>query len=193
MEPGDVAQQVVEAVAGDSAGGVQIDAVEGLHDLGVIGDGKVRHLSLAEALHLHVFAVVLADGHRGVDDLGDLEHVLVQGRFQLRLLLLQLRQAVRLLLHLGLDGLGLRQLAGVLLGLAHQHADLLGEGVAVGAQLVGLGNGGAALGVQFDDLVHQGQLAVLELFLDVFLNGFGIFPNESDVQHGFLSSSVIWV
>ena len=118
----------------------------------------------------------------------------MKGCLQFRLLLFQLRQTVRLLLHLGLDGLGLGQLAGVLLGLAHQHADLLAEGIAVGAQLVCLRNGGPALGVQVNDLVHQGQLGILELFLDIFLDGFGIFPNKSNVQHGVhLKINVVWL
>ena len=126
----------VEAVAGDPAGGVQIDAVEGLHDLRVIGDGELGDLGLTEALHFHVAGVVGTNGHGGIDDLGNLEHVLVEGGFQFRFHLFQLGQAVGLLLHLGLHGLSLLELAGVLLGLAHQHTDLLGEGVAVGAQPV---------------------------------------------------------
>ena len=109
---------------------------------------------------------------------------MVEGSLQLRLLLFQLRQAVCLLLHLGLDGLCLLKLAGILLGLAHQHADLLGDGIAVGAQLIRLGDGGTALGVQFDDLIHQGQLGVLEFLLDVFFDSVGIFPDKLDIQHG---------
>ena len=137
VEPGDVAQQIVEAVAGDPAGGVQIDAVEGLHDLRVVGDGEVGHLGLTEALHLHVAGVVGADGHGGVDDLGDHQHALVDLRLELRPpWLLQLRQPVGLLaLTWALTASASWQLGGVLLGLAHQHADLLGQGVAVGAQV----------------------------------------------------------
>lgn len=82
-----------------------------------------------------------------------------------------------------LHSLGLCQLGGVLLGLAHQHADLLGKGVAVGTELVGFGDGGATLGVQVNDLIYQGQLGVLKLFLDVFLDSVGIFPDETNVEH----------
>ena len=183
VEPGDVAQEVIEAVAGDAARRVQVDAAEGLHNFRVIGDGEVRGFGLAEALDLHVFAVVLANGDGGVDNLGNQQHALVELRFQLVFLLLKLGQAVRLFLHLGLDGLGLLELGGVLFGLAHEHADLLGEGVAVGAELVRLGDGGAALGVQVDDLVHQGELAVLEFLLDVLLDGLGVLPDEADIKH----------
>ena len=102
---------------------------------------------------------------------------------QLVLQLFQLRQTVGLLLDLLLHSLGFLELAGVLLGLAHQHTDLFGQGVAVAAQLVGLGNSGAALGIQVNDLVHQGQLGVLELLLDVFTNSVGIFPDKTNVEH----------
>ena len=71
VQAGNVAQQVVEAVAGHAAGGVQIDAVEALHDVHMVGDGIVGHHRLAEALDLHIVAVVGADGHAGIDHLGD--------------------------------------------------------------------------------------------------------------------------
>src|SRR5699024_2381058 len=77
MEPGNVPQEVVEALAGHPAGGVHVDAVKGLHDLSVVGDGEVGHHGVSEPLHLHVGGVVGADGHGGVDDLGDDQHDLV--------------------------------------------------------------------------------------------------------------------
>ena len=131
----------------------------------MIGDGEVRDLAFAEPLDLHVLAVVPADGHGGVDHLGDQQHVVVELLVQLRLQLLQLRQAVRLLLDLGLHGLGLFQLAGVLFGLAHQHADLLAQLIPVGAELICLRNGSPAPGIQLQDLIHQGSLASWNFFL----------------------------
>ena len=85
VEAGDVAHQVVEARAGYPAGGVHVDAVEGLHDLGVVGDFKGGGCCLAEALHLHVAGVVGADGHGGIDDVGDLEQDAADLRGQLGL------------------------------------------------------------------------------------------------------------
>ena len=111
----------------------------------------------------------------------------VQFRFQL----FQGGQALGLVGDLLLHGFGLRQLAGVLLGLAHQHAHLLAQAVAVGAELVGLLDVGTALGIQGDDLIHQGQLCVLELFLDVFLYGVRVFPDKLHVKH--VSSSLFIV
>ena len=102
---------------------------------------------------------------------------------QLGLLGLQLGQAVGVGLHLGLGLLGLRQLGGVLLGLAHEDAHLLGQAVPGGAQLLGLGHDGPVLFVQLQHLVHQGQLLVLELLLDVFFYQIGILPDQLDVQH----------
>ena len=103
---------------------------------------------------------------------------------QLRLLFLQLCQAVRLFLHLLLDSLGLRQLGGVLLGLPHQYAHLLALGVAGGAQFLGLLDGAAVLCVQLQHLIYQRELLFLKLFFDVLLHGVGIFPDEFNVQHG---------
>ena len=72
MEAGNVAHQVVEAVAGHAAGRIHVDAVEGLHDLGVVGDLKVRDYRLTETLDFHIAAVVRADGDGGINDIGDL-------------------------------------------------------------------------------------------------------------------------
>ncbi len=38
-------------------------------------------------------------------------------------------------------------------------------------------------GVQGNDLVHQGELGVLELLADVFLDDIGIFPDKFDIKH----------
>ena len=126
-------------------------------------------------------AVVGADGHAGVDHLGDRVHDLLNLGLQLGLLGFQLLQAVSLGGDLLLDFLGLGGLAGVLLGLAHQCADLLGQLVAVCAQVAGLADGGAVLGVEPDDLIDKGQLGVLELFLDVFLDSVRVFTDKTNV------------
>ena len=187
VETGNVTQQVVEAGAGDTAGGVHINAVKALHNVRVIGDGEVRHLGLAEALDLYVGGIVRADGHGGVNDLGDLEHDVVDLLVQLSFQLFQSGQPLSLIGDLLLHSLGLSQLAGVLLGLTHQHADLLAQAVAVGTELVRLLNVGPALAVQLDDLIHQRQLLVLKLLLDVFLHNVGIFPDKLNVEHSSFS------
>ena len=128
-------------------------------------------------------AVGGADGHAGVDHLGDRVHDLLDLGLQLGLLGLQLLQAVSLGRDLLLDFLGLGSLGGVFLGLAHQHADLLAECVSVGAELIRLRNGGPALGVQVQDFVYQGKLGILKLLFDIFTDGIRILPDKSDIQH----------
>ncbi len=183
VQPRDVAHQIIKAVAGDAAGGVHVDAAEALHDLRVIGDRKIGHDGLAEALNLHVGAVVRADRHGGVDDVGDVQHQRADARGAVLLQLFQLLKPLGVGLHLGLDLLGLGELGRVLFRLTHQHADLLGKAVAAGAQLAGLGDGGAVLRVELQHLVHHGQLVILKLFLDVFLDDLRIFPDKLDIQH----------
>ena len=141
----------------------------------MIGDFKVGNHGLAEALHLDVGAVVRADGNGGVDDVGDVQHEVVDLLGVLALQALQLLQALVIGLHgghvgvdLGLDG-GLFLLRG-LLQLAEQGAVCLGELIFLGAQVAGLGDGGTVETVKLDHLIHHGQLLVLELLLDVLLD-----------------------
>ena len=184
VEPGHIAQQVVEAAARDTAGGVHVYTIKALHNIDVIGDLVVGHHRLTKALDLHVGGVIGADGYGVVNDLGNDQHDLPNFLGQLGLLLLQLGQPVGVGLHLGLGLLSLGQLGGVLLGLAHQHAHLLGKGVALGPQILSGLNGVAVFLVQSNDLVHQRKLCVLELLFDVFLDDLGVFTNESNIQHG---------
>ena len=181
VEPGDIPHQVVEARAGHPARRVHVHPVEALHNIGVVGDIKLRDDGLAELLHLHVLAVVLPDGDGGVDDVGDLEHDPADLRGQLGFLLLQLGQPVGVGLHLGLGGLRLLQLGGVLLGLPHEHPHLFRQGVPGGAEAVGLGHGVPVAAVQLDHLVHQGDLLLLEFLFDVFFDRFRIVPDEFNV------------
>ena len=183
VQAGDIAHQIVEAVAGDAARRVKIDAVEGLHDLGVIRDREIGRHGLAEALHLDVAAVVRADRHGIVDDLRDAQHNLADLRLILLLELLKLGQTLGLRVDLRLDGLDLVQLGGILLRHAHELADLLGEAVALRAQVGGLADCRAVQLIQLDDLVHEGQLFLLELLLHVLPHEVGIFSYQSNIDH----------
>ena len=71
MKSGDIAHQVIKAVAGHPSGGVHINAVEPLHDFRVVRNLKVRHCRFAEPLQLHICAVIRSNGHRWIDDIGN--------------------------------------------------------------------------------------------------------------------------
>ena len=86
----------------------------------MVGHLEIRGFRLAEALHLHVAAVVGTDGYAFVDDLGDHQHDLVKGGLGLLLLSLQRGHTVGISLDggvvsvdLGLNG-GLFRLVGAL-------------------------------------------------------------------------------
>ena len=183
MEPGDVAAQVVEPVAADLVPGrVQLDAVELLHDVRVVGDGIVGHQGLPEALDLHVLGVVLADGHGGVDDLGDHQHALADLPLELHLTLVQGGHLVSHGGDLLLGGLRLVPLA-----LAHEHADPLADHVPLVAEVVAAGHRLPILLIEGDHLVHQGELLVLKLLLDVLPDQVGVRAQQLDVDHMFTS------
>ena len=183
MQAGNITQQIVETVAGYPTGCVQINAVEGFHNLGVVGNGVLGHNGVAETLHFHVAAVVRSQRYALVDNLGNHQHNLVNLCLQLALFCLQLSQTVSVFLHFFLHSLSLSQLAGVFFGLTHEHTDLLGQGIARGTQLLCLLNGSAQLLVQSNDLVYQRQLFILKLLFDVFFYQFRIFPDQFHVQH----------
>ena len=155
----------------------------------MVGDPKVWHSRLAEALHLDIAAVVRADGHAGVDHLGNGVHDLLNAGGQFLLFLLQLCHLVGVRLDGGVVGidlclqLSLLCLVGALLQLAEQRAVGLAQLVAGGLQGLHFLQGCAVLGILFDDLVHQRQLCVLKLLFDVFLNGVRVLADKFDIQH----------
>ena len=98
-----VANEVIEAVAGDAACGVHINAVEALHNLGVIGNIEIGDDGLAEALDLNVCAVIRADGDGRIDDVRDGQHDLMDTFCVVLLKTLKLGEPVGLRLDLRLD------------------------------------------------------------------------------------------
>ncbi len=187
VQPCNVAHEIVEAVACDASGGVHVNAVEALHDLGVVGNGEVGHDGFAETLHLDVCAVVRADGNAGVYYVRYLEHELVDAGGVFLLKLFKLRKAVGVFLDLLLDLFRLFKLARILLCLTHEHTYLLGECVAACAKLARLGDRGAVERVKLYHLVHHRKLCFLKLFLYVFLDYIGVFTHKSYIQHFYFS------
>ena len=144
----------------------------------MVGDLEVGFRLLAEALDLDVLAVVLADRHGGVDHLRNLHQIGLQLFFQLRLLGFKLGKLLRLLGDKRLLCLGF-----FLHALAHQHADLLGDLVAIGAQLIGAGVCRALLGIHRHHFVDERQLVILKLLADILLDKLGILTDKFYVQH----------
>ena len=178
VQAGDVTHQVIEAFTRNAACGLLVDAVELGHNIGVVGDLKIG-VGLLTVLHnLDVFAVVLADGHRLVDDVGDLHHYFIKANLKLGLLDLKFLELIGLLGNEGLHFLGF-----IALALTHQGADLLADFVAVGAQVAGGDVGLQLLVIEGDGLVNEGQLGILELLADVLLYKFGVLPYEFDIEH----------
>ena len=68
---------VAEYSEGHIPGSININAVELLHDVHMIGHLEIRHKRLAEALDLDVLAVVLADRHARIDNLRNDLHALL--------------------------------------------------------------------------------------------------------------------
>ena len=193
VQAGNIAHEIVKSVAGDTARGVEIDAVKALHDLRVVRDREIRHDGLAEALHLHIAAIVRAERHAGVDDLRDGEHDLVDLGLERFLLLLELGQTCGLRRDLCLDGLGLFELGGIFFRLPHEHADFFRQGVALSAQIRRLVDGGAVGLVELDHFVDERELGVLKFFADVFPNEIGVFADQSNVNHDVSVSSIFYM
>ena len=189
VQAGDVAQQVVEAVAGHAACSVHVDAVKALHDLGVVRDGEIRHDRLTEALSLDIVGVVRADRYAGVDHLGDGVHDLLNAFSQLCLLGFQLCHLVGVSLDSGVVGvdlslqLSLLGLVVALLQLAEQRTVGLAQLVAGSLQGLDFLQALAVLGVLLDDFVNEGELCILKLLLDVFLDRIRVVADKFDVKH----------
>ena len=183
VQAGDVSHEVVKAVAGDTAGGIHVNAVEALHNLGVVGDGEVGNDRLAEALDLDIAAVVRTDGNGVVNDVRDGEHDGADALAHRGGSLLKLGQTVGIGLDLRLDLFGFFQFARILLRLTHQHADLLGQRISRSTKVIALGESGTVLHIELQNLVNEGELCVLKLLPDVFLNFLGIFSYELYIKH----------
>ena len=183
MQAGDIAHEVVKAVAGNAACRVHVDAVKALHYLGVVGDVKIGHDRLAEALHLDVAAVVRAYRDGGVYHVWDGHHDGLYPLAHLRGRFLKLGKAVGVCLDLRLGLLGLGKLRRVLLRLTHELADLLGKGVAAGAKLVCLGQRRAVASVKLHDLVHQRQLLLLILLPYVLPDCLRVLADKLYIKH----------
>ena len=171
MKSGDVAHKIVETVSGNLSGAVKVDAVEAFHYIRVVGYLKIGNNGLAELLDFHVFAVILADGNRRVDDVRNCHHDLFDSFLNVPFLFRKLVYPVGVFSDLGLHLLG-----AFFVALCHKSADLLGELISVGAESLNFLLDASVFGVKLDNFVHEGKFFVLELVSDILFYDFGIFP-----------------
>ena len=182
MQPRDIAEQIVKAHARDASGGFFVDAIKALHDVHMVGDFKIGHDRLSEALDLDVAAVVRADGDGRVNDVRDHIHDLADARVHLRDRLIERCSSVVVCFDGGVILVDLRlelclfRFIFALFKLAVQRAVGLRQLVARSLEALDLRDRGAALLVQVNDLVYQRKLHVLKFLADIFLDCFGIFP-----------------
>ena len=144
---------------------------------------KIRDLRLSKTFYLYIFAVVLADRNRVVNNIGNDQHPFADLALQLCFLGLEFLQLGS---NAGHQPLGL--LRFFLFPLGHQRADLLAGYVALVAQRIRLGRRRAQLSIQLEHLVHQHEFFILKFLFDVFLDQFRIGPDQTNVDHFSKSS-----
>ena len=178
LQAGTGAAEHVEAALGQLHAALEVDDIQGRPQIPVglglkaLGGEVARG---APAAHLRVVVLVLADGGRGVAQVRHAHEQRLQrvvglgaggaGRFQL---LVDLA-------HLLLGGLGL-----VLLALAHEGADLLGDTVALGLEGLFLGDDLATLHIEGSELLRIERRMAVPHGLGHFIK---MVANVFDIQH----------
>ena len=74
MNSGNIAHEIIESVARNTSCGVKVNAVETLHNIGVVRNFKIGNNRLAVFCDLNILAVILADGDARVNDIGNDHH-----------------------------------------------------------------------------------------------------------------------
>ena len=190
MQACHIAAEVVEAVAGGSAGCFLVDAGELLHDILVVRDLEIRYKRVAEALIFDIFGVVLTDRNGRVDDVRDDHHDLADLGLKLVLALSErLHLGVKLCLLLCNAGFCLLRTCD--LAACDPLADLLAQRLSLGTELVALLLCLTGLLVQLDDLVYQRELLVLKLLLDIFLDNIGVGSQKFNIQHNSILPFIV--
>ena len=183
VQTGHIAHQIVKSVAGNAPCGIHIHSIELFHDLGVIGNLKIGHFRLSEALHFHSIAVIRPQRHGRIDHIRNLQHNRVNFIGQFSFHDFQSSQPVSICLYQRLNFFRLFQFGRILFCLPHQHTDLFGELIAACTQIACLADSGAVLRIQLQNLIHQRQFGILIFFLNVFLYSFGIIPDKFNIKH----------
>ena len=120
MKTRHVAGKIIEAASAGFTRTVQIDPLQAFHDIDVVGNFETGGCRVAETLHLHILAIVLADWDRWVDDVGDDHHFLLNFVGKLFLQHLQVGQFLGHGRNLDFVAFGL-----VIAALGHHHPNFL--------------------------------------------------------------------
>jgi len=160
LEAGAEAGEEREAGAAHAGGTLEVEEAERGAELDVVLRLEVEGALGAPAAVLDVVGGVGAAGDAFVRDVRDLEHPGLEALVEVADFGVEGGNFFADGLHLGLDG-------GGVLAVLLEDADLLGDGVALGLEVVDLGDGGAAAGVGGEEGVEiDGRAAVLEAFAD---------------------------
>ena len=190
MQSRDIAHQIIETIAGYTACAVQINTVKGIHNISMIGDLKIRNDGLAVFLDLHIVCVIGTDRNRGIDDIRDHHHILKDDLIRFLLNGIELFQALSHFIDLRLYSVDLCHLGGILLGLAHQSADLLGEFLSLCAKLIRLTLSRTALLIIFDHFIDKGEFHILKLLANILFDNFRILSQKLNINHSLSPSFV---
>ena len=187
MQSCHITAQIIEACAGGLSSSRLVNAAEVLHNVLVVRDLEIRNDRFTKALDLDILAVVLADRHGGINDVRNDHHDLTDLRLKLVLTLAErCHFLVDACIFLSNACLGLVRAGN--LAACDPLADLLGKALLLGSQVVALLLGVAELLVELDDLVNEGELFVLELLLDVFLDKIRVGSQKFNIQHSSITS-----
>jgi len=170
VEACNVAHQIIESVSCNFSCCIQIDSVEGLHNVGVIRDFKIRYNRLAEALCFYVLAVIFSDRYGRIDDVRDHHHDLLDFFFYFFFSCRKSLDAGTVNSYLFLYFLSLFSLA-----LAHQCADLFGDFVSFCTKCLYFLFDVTVFFVQLDDFINQLQFLILEFISDILFYNFRVF------------------
>ena len=135
-----------------------------------------RGLAAVDA-DFRIVGSVLAECDAGMGQVGDSREDRVPCDLGFGYFLIQLRDAVPDVSGLGLLSLGFGEFL-----LAHESADLFGDRIPLGLQLLDFGKGSSALLVQFEHLGHARLVAPIPGG-EAFAHKVGFFTQQFDVEH----------
>ena len=176
MQTRDVAHQVIEAIACNLSCAIQINTVEGFHNICVIRNFKIGNNGFAESFYLYVFAVILTNGNGRVNDVGNGHHDNLDAFLNLFFSCGKGFYAFCVCANLCFYLFGF-----VLFALCHQRTNLLGKLISLRSQCFNLLLNGSVFLIQHQNLIYQRQLCILKFFADGFRYDIRVFSYKFNV------------